>query len=239
MLFVSFAVSAWAQSADEFVLPEFEADAGVPSPPPAPPLETPTPVARTKATPKPAEPPTWHRFTGTAAGLISGLNDWYAGISLFGGAVLGTPTVLPGPGTFRELQGWVWMPGFDFTWARIGGPVCGGGRDLCGTRVAGGAAFRGGYAFGVADVDGEVFHRYLFFAQLTAQLANVNVPSAPLVPGSRWLEAVFRLQFGTNVNLSNQLRGWLVIHFSAFVEALAFGARGTSAQFGAMAGVSI
>lgn len=239
---------------DDYALPSFESpDAGVSSTSPtAPPLVNvgeappaafpPAPSPRTTArrvTPT-TQPPRWNIVTGTAAGVIAGLRDWYTGFELFGGVQLGTPEVTSTQPHARLVEGWVWSPGVIGLWARTSGTVVCGGTDFCGTRWSGGAAMRAGHASGEAAVDGTVSIRRLFFGELSAQLATVNLPPAPLVPGTSWLEGVFRFRIGTNVNLSSvRTNSWLVLHVSAFVELLTFHRSSSGVQIGAAFGASL
>jgi len=234
---------------DEFSLPVFAApDAGVvstsasppvdltPPPPPPPPSLAPPPSPTSGKPP----PPTarWNRLTGSLTGVLSGLVDYYAGVELFGGVVFGAPTA-DGPGP--EVGGWVVVPGLELLWARLSGPVC-AGSDFCGQRWVGGGGVRAGHASGVPRADGVVRVRRFYFGELSAQVAYVVVPSAPLTGGSTWAEGVFRLRGGVQLNASTSQRAQLegngvVLHLSGFVEALAFNPLRRTVQLGVAAGL--
>lgn len=217
-------------------------DAGVVSAPPlisgdVAPLAAPTPAPEVKKGP-PAEP-RWNRVTGSLTGVLSGLRDYYAGVEFFGGVALGTPNVTS---PAREVAGWLVVPGLELMWARLSGPIC-AGSDFCGQRWVGGAGVRVGYADGVARHDGVVRVRHFTFGELSAQVAYVVVPPAPLTAGSRWAEGVFRFRAGIQLNASSSQRAQtegngLILHLSGLVEYLAFGVVGGGLQLGVSFGLA-
>ncbi|MBE2249167.1 MAG: hypothetical protein IAE78_06410, partial [Myxococcus sp.] len=97
-------------------------------------------------------------------------------------------------------------------------------------------------ASGVPRADGVVRVRRFYFGELSAQVAYVVVPSAPLTGGSTWAEGVFRLRGGVQLNASTSQRAQLegngvVLHLSGFVEALAFNPLRRTVQLGVAAGL--
>jgi len=133
-------------------------------------------------------------------------------------------------------------PELEVMWARLSGPVC-AGSEFCGQRWVGGAGVRIGYADGIAREDGVVRLRRFFFGELSAQVAYVVVPPAPLTPASRWAEGVFRLRGGVQLNVASSRRAQLegngiILHLSGLVEYLAFSPAGGGVQFGAAFGLA-
>lgn len=231
---------------DEFELPsQFVApDAGAVAPPPlvsAPPAPPPQPLPAPTALRReePLGEPRWNPVTGALAGVVSGLRDLHAGVELSLSLVFGRPTVRAETRQGRELEGWQWLPTLEGQWARMSGPIC-GADGFCGQRWSGGLGFRAGHALGLAERSGSSRVSRLLFVGLSTQVASVSVPPAPLVPGSNWVEAVFRLRFGVNVSLSGKnARAWLVLHGTTFAEVLAFGPTGSSVQLGLSLGVAL
>jgi len=216
-------------------------DAGVVSAPPLISGDEPQaalpPAPQVKKEP-PAEP-RWNRATGSLTGVLSGLRDFYAGVEFFGGVALGTPRVTS---PAREVSGWLVVPGVELMWARLSGPIC-AGSDFCGQRWVGGAGVRVGHADGIARHDGVVRVRHYVFGELSAQVAYVVVPPAPLTAASRWAEGVFRFRAGVQLNASSSQRAQIegngiILHLSGLVEYLAFGPVGGGLQLGVSFGLA-
>ncbi|MBL8920886.1 MAG: hypothetical protein JNJ54_18630 [Myxococcaceae bacterium] len=238
------ALPGQAQPADEFALPSFTVDAGVPDPRPlSPPPLTSTPAepapSASLAQPGPPREPRWPRATISIAGTLSGRKEFTAGVEVFAGVAFGAPQVLSETSGVREVAGWIVVPGLTGAWSRLSGPVC-AGSDFCGQRWTGGASARVGHATGTSTPDGVVALKRFFFGELSAQVGGVNVPPAPLTVGSRWAEGVFQLRGGVQLGTggrNRQASSNLLVHLCALVEYLAFNPVGQGVQFGVVLGV--
>ncbi len=214
--------TASAQAVEEFALPAFAADAGVPDEPEgadagvpsAPPLLPPPAPVR-------PPPPRWARVGGSLSLLFTGLTQVFLGGEV---TLLGTLAGTPAPSTeaLGEAEGWLFQAGVQGGWGRVGAPQC-RGSAFCATRAFGGVSFKGGWARGtVSLVDGVTRAQTMYFGQLDVDAAHFDIESAPLSPGRRTWELLTRLRAGlqwTSANTRATTTGVTLLG-AAVVEAI-------------------
>lgn len=227
--------AAFAQ-VDEYALPQFEdlSDGGLPEST-SPPLPELVPLPGQA---KPPPLPTWSRLGGSASLLFTALRDYYLGAELallatVGGTPVHSPSV---PG---EVEGFLFQVGAQGGYGRAGGLLC-QGTVMCGRRISGGLALKGGWARGLPNVLSAVARaQTMYFGQLDVLLSHYEIESAPLAPGVRTWELVTRLRVGLHFtsDASRVTFTGVTLLVAALVEAIPLSSSTRGVSFGLCAGI--